>query len=87
MISRKALQEYERALEYDRKNFLVVRNIASLNYVLKDLPQSQHYLEEMIRSDPNDSYAYVALERVLVEQGKYAEAGMSIDFGCKRSVF
>ena len=70
----KALLEYERALEYDRKNFLVVRNMASLNYVLKDLPQAQHYLEEMIRSDPNDSYAYVALGQVLVEQGKYAEA-------------
>ena len=36
----KALEEYERALEYDRKNFLVVRNMASLNYVLKEYLQA-----------------------------------------------
>ena len=70
----KSLAQYKKALTYDKKSFLVLRNMASLNYVLKDLPQAAYYLEEMIRADPDDSYAYVALGQVLVEQKKYAEA-------------
>ncbi|MGC6510428.1 MAG: tetratricopeptide repeat protein [Myxococcota bacterium] len=70
----RALEQYETALAYDKKSFLVLRNMASLHYILKNLPMSAYYLKELIRADPDDSYPYVALGQVLVEQKKYAEA-------------
>ena len=66
-----------------RRVFVVLRNMASLNYVLKDLPQAAYYLEEMIRADPNDSYAYVALGQVLVEQ-KIRRSGACVSISIAR---
>ena len=66
--------QYKRALILDRKNFLAIRNLVSFFYSQRDLEECAYYLKEMIKVDPNDSYAFVSLGQVYIELGRYKEA-------------
>lgn len=66
--------QYKRALILDRKNFLAIRNLVSFFYSQRNLEECAYYLKEMIKVDPNDSYAFVSLGQVYVELGRYEEA-------------
>ena len=69
-----AIEAYEKARLLDPKHFLPIRNLVTLYYKSRNLPLAEELLYELIKIDPSDSYGYVSLGQVLVEQEKWSEA-------------
>ena len=69
-----AIEAYQKARALDPKHFLPIRNLVTLYYRIENLPQAEELLYELIKIDPTDSYGYVSLGQVLVEQEKWKEA-------------
>lgn len=69
-----AIEAYLKAHEHDHKHYLPIRNLVTLYYNEKNLEKAEEFLHELIRVDPHDSYSYVSLGQVLVEQNKWQEA-------------
>ena len=70
----RAIDAYQKAREMDSKHFLPIRNLVTLYYRIENLSQAEELLYELIKIDPTDSYGYVSLGQVLVEQKKWTEA-------------
>ena len=69
-----AEENFEKAYQSSPKFFLPLRNLSSLRYTAGDLKGSERYLRALLRIDPDDSYVYVSLAEVLVEQKRTEEA-------------
>ena len=69
-----AIASYEKARALDPKHFLPIRNLVTLYYNQRDLINAENLLYELIKIDPLDSYGYVSLGQVLVEQNRWKDA-------------
>ena len=69
-----AILAYQKARSLDPKHFLPIRNLVTLYYRSKSLKKAETLLYDLIKIDPTDSYGYVSLGQVLVEQNKWKEA-------------
>lgn len=69
-----AIEAYQQARAIDPKHFLPIRNLVTLYYKTRELPKAEELLYHLIKIDPTDSYGYVSLGQVLVEQNKWKEA-------------
>ena len=69
-----SIEAYQKARALDPKHFLPIRNLVTLYYKAKKLPEAEELLYQLIKIDPTDSYGYVSLGQVLVEQNKWKEA-------------
>ena len=69
-----SIEAYQQANALDPKHFLPIRNLVTLYYRIENLPKAEELLYQLIKIDPTDSYGYVSLGQVLVEQNKWKEA-------------
>ena len=69
-----SIEAYQKARELDPKHFLPIRNLVTLYYRAENYPKAEELLYHLIKIDPTDSYGYVSLGQVLVDQGKWKEA-------------
>ena len=69
-----SISYYEQARRIDAKHFLPIRNLVTLYYKQRNLEQTEELLYELIKIDPLESYGYVSLGQVLVEQNRWQEA-------------
>jgi len=69
-----SIEAYQQARKLDPKHFLPIRNLVTLYYRAENFPKAEELLYQLIKIDPTDSYGYVSLGQVLVDQGKWKEA-------------
>lgn len=75
-----AEEHYKKAHHFAPKFFLPLRNLSSLRYQSGDLKEAEQYLRDLMKIEPEDSYVYVALAEVLVEQKRAQEAKEILEY-------
>ncbi len=69
-----AKMQFLEAIKLDSKFYLALRNLGSVAYQEKNYVEAEGYFRQLIRVEPKDSYSYIALGQVLVDQGKLLAA-------------
>ena len=70
----KAIESYNRALAYDRKNPVIYRNLALAYRHRKDYDRAAEYAEKAVEADSGNIHNRVLRGNIYFEQGRYADA-------------
>ncbi len=70
----KAIESYNRALTYDRRNPVIYRNLALAYRHKKDYDRAAEYAEKAVDADSGNIHNRVLRGNIYFEQGRYADA-------------